>query len=672
MLKHVFRIALLVASWLLITACGNAQKPRFLPPDQRPQLEANLPWPADSFLVLGYHDVEDDAADQRYLAVRTSALNDQFAWLRDHGYHPVSVQQIIDAHNGVRPLPAKAVLLTFDDGYRSFYDRVWPLLQAYKWPALWAPVGSWVDAPPDQKVDFGGLMTARNKFATWDMVRELSKSPLVEIGSHTWNSHYGSQANPQGSQLPAVANRLYDKNTGQYETDAQFTQRIENDVVRITNKLKEVTGKAPRAWVWPYGASSGTSLAIAKKHGYQLAFTLQDGLANTRDLSSIPRVLISGNPNIREFATTLNQVQEVAPKRVMHVDLDYVYDENPVQQKANIDKLIQRVFDMKITHVYLQAFADPTGDGTVKSVYFHNSVLPVREDLFNYMAWQLSTRAGVTVYAWMPVMAVDLDPSIPRVEAWDPKTNRIGASREHYQRVSPWSPQARQQITQLYQDLARYSMFRGILFHDDAMLTDFEDASPVAMDAYHEAGFNGTIGDIRSNPETFQRWTRYKSRYLIDFTRSLTDAVRDIRGPFVKTSRNIYAMPVLEPESEAWFAQNMNDFLSTYDWVAPMAMPLMEGVPLNESNAWLDKLVRTVAKNPNALNKTVFELQARDWTKDENHSEISGAQLAEWMKQLQMSGAKHFGYYPDDFINDKPEMSQVRPAFSSYWYPKND
>ncbi len=74
MLKHVFRIALLVASWLLITACGNAQKPRFLPPDQRPQLEANRPWPADSFLVLGYHDVEDDAADQRYLAVRTSAI----------------------------------------------------------------------------------------------------------------------------------------------------------------------------------------------------------------------------------------------------------------------------------------------------------------------------------------------------------------------------------------------------------------------------------------------------------------------------------------------------------------------------------------------------------------------------------------------------------------------
>lgn len=46
--------------------------------------------------------------------------------------------------------------------------------------------------------------------------------------------------------------------------------------------------------------------------------------------------------------------------------------------------------------------------------------------------------------------------------------------------------------------------------------------------------------------------------------------MRNIRGPQVQTARNIYAMPVLEPESEAWFAQNLNDFLNTYDWTAPM------------------------------------------------------------------------------------------------------
>lgn len=670
MLKHFLRMGLLVAGWLLMTACGNAENPRFTPPADRPMPESTQPWPRNSFLVIAYHDIEDDGADQRYMSVRTSALNDQMVWLKRNGYQPVSVQQILDARNGGAPLPPKAVLLTFDDGYSSFYTRVWPLLKAYNWPALWVPVGIWVGTPENKKVDFGGLPTPREKFATWDMVREVSRSPLVEVGSHTWASHYGGVANPQGSTQPAVANRMYNKKTGQYETDEEYRARIDKDVAMITAKLKEVTGKAPRAWVWPYGAANGISLDIIKKHGYQMAFTLNEGLGNVNNLDSIPRYLVSGNPSINNFANAVIGIQEPPRMRVMHVDLDYVYDKDPKQQQKNIDKLIQRVFDMKISHVFLQAYADPTGDGTVKELYFKNRWLPVRSELFNFLAWQLQTRGGVKVYAWMPVLAFDLDKSLPRVQAWDPETGTAKVDPKQYQRLSPFNPVARQRITEIYEDLARYSNFNGVLFHDDALLTDFEDASPDAMAAYRQAGFKGSITDIRNNPQEFERWTRFKSRELIDFTKSLTRTVQSIRGPQVRTARNIYAMPVLDPKSESWFAQNLNDFLETYDWTAPMAMPLMEGVPLNESNAWLDKLVHAVAEHPGALNRTVFELQARDWRKQENHAEISGAQLKEWMQQLQMSGAFNFGYYPDDFINDQPEMSEVRPAFSSYWYPQ--
>ena len=424
-----------------------------------------------------------------------------------------------------------------------------------------------------------------------------------------------------------------------------------------------MTGKAPRAWVWPYGVASGTTLAIARRHGYQMAFTLYDGLGDVNHLDSIPRLLVAGNPSIRNFANAVINAQEPATMRVMHIDLDYVYDPDPAQQQKDLDKLIQRVADMKIMHVFLQAYADPTGDGTVKEVYFKNRWLPVRADLFNFVAWQLQTRGGVLVYAWMPVLAFDLDKSLPRVQAWDPKTGKTAVDPHQYQRLSPWNPVARQRITEIYEDLARYSSVRGVLFHDDALLSDYEDASPDAMAAYHKAGFAGSIADIRNNPQTFERWTRYKSRTL-----SLANAFKAIRGPQIKTARNIYAMPVLDPKSEAWYAQNLSDFLSTYDWTAPMAMPLMEGVPASESNAWLDRLVNAVGRHPGALNKTVFELQARDWRKAENHAEISGKQMASWMQQLQMSGAENFGCYPDDFINDQPEMKAIRPSFSSYWY----
>ena len=671
MVNKSIRISLMVIGWLLMTCALRAETIPFLPPDARPQPEANKPWPQNKFLVLAYHDVEDDAADQRYLAVRTSALNDQIGWLLHNGYKAVSVQNILDANAGLITLPPKAFLLSFDDGYSSFYTRVWPLLKAWNVPALWAPVGSWVDTPEQKKVDFGGLMTPRERFATWEMVRELAQSPLVEIGAHTWASHYGIQANPQGSREPAVANRFYDKASGRYESDQQFHQRIDTDVRKVSDKIADVTGKAPRAWVWPYGAANGTSLAIAKSRGYQLAFTLGDGLGDVRDLDNIPRLLISGNPSIKAFASQVTQIQEREPVRVMHVDLDYVYDKDPAQQRKNIDKLIQRVYDMKITHVFLQAFSDPLGDGTVKALYFPNRRLPMRADLFNFVAWQLQTRGGVKVYAWMPVLAFDLDSALPRVQRWDAQSNTLRQATRPYVRLSPWNSQVRDEIRDIYQDLARYATFDGVLFHDDAVLTDYEDAGTGAMAAWRAAGHREDIAQIRQNPAALHAWTRFKSQALIDFTRTLSQSVKAIRGPQVRTARNIFALPILQPESEAWFAQNLDDFLAAYDWTVPMAMPLMESVPAEESNAWLTRLVKAVAARPGALNKTIFELQARDWAQKPQRA-VADERLVEWMRVLQLNGIKNYGYYPDDFLNNQPDISRIRPEFSSYWYPDND
>ena len=119
MKKGIFQ-AVAIFFALFITVASAHQKPDFLKPQERPGLNMDRPWPANHFLALCYHDVEDDSADERYMSVRTSALNDQMAWLKNNGYTAVSVQQILDAHNGGTVLPDKAVLLSFDDGYSSF------------------------------------------------------------------------------------------------------------------------------------------------------------------------------------------------------------------------------------------------------------------------------------------------------------------------------------------------------------------------------------------------------------------------------------------------------------------------------------------------------------------------------------------------------------------------
>jgi biofilm PGA synthesis lipoprotein PgaB len=662
----ISRFILLLGA-LLISACAQ-QAPAFVPPSERPVAVNETPWPKNHVLGIAYHDVEDRDPDQAVVAVRTERMIEQLAWLRENNYKPVTVDQIMAARNGGPALPPKAVLLSFDDGYSSFYTRVMPVLRAYKWPALLAPVGSWIDTPLNQPVDFAGTPRKRSDFLTWEQIREISKSGLVEIAAHTDANHKGVLANPQGNLQPAAATRRYDAITGRYETEAQFQQRIRTDVMAISEKIRKVTGTKPRVWVWPYGMADGTSLTVVGEQGYQMALTLDDGLDTLDNLMSSPRFLVASDPDGEHFANSIVSVQAESPMRVVHVDLDNVYDPDPAQQEINLGKLIQRMADMGANTVFLQAFADPVGDGLVHRLYFPNRHLPLAADIFDRVAWQLRTRAHVKVFAWMPVLSFALDSKLPRVTRWDPKTGTASIDPDQYQRLSPFDPNVRRIIGEIYEDLARLTSVDGILFHDDAVLSDFEDASPEALKVYAANGLPGSIAALRDDPSAMQRWTRFKSRYLIDFTQELTAKVRAIRGPQVLTARNIFAEPMLNPESEAWFAQNLDDFLSTYDWTAPMAMPLMEKQTAAQSGPWLEKLVATVKSRPGALNRTVFELQARDWTKKVD-ADIDGAQLADWMGVLMRQGATSFGYYPDNFLENLPDLKTVRPALSNKWNP---
>lgn len=107
MKKFTYWLLWLVFTLMAIPRVSMATSVPFLPPAERAHPLSQQPWPVNSFLTLAYHDVEDGGANQRYLAVRTSALIDQMNWLHDNGYQPVSVQQIIDAHEHKGTLPPK-------------------------------------------------------------------------------------------------------------------------------------------------------------------------------------------------------------------------------------------------------------------------------------------------------------------------------------------------------------------------------------------------------------------------------------------------------------------------------------------------------------------------------------------------------------------------------------
>lgn len=673
MMKRLLRcLAGLALPMLMLNACAE-QEGRFTPPMERPQAIREQPWPRNQVLVLAYHDIMDSEPDQQYVATRTANFVAQMRWLELNHYVPVSIDQILAAREGKVELPARAVLLTFDDGYRSMYDRVYPILKRNHWPALFAPVGAWLDTPEDQMVDFSGQPRPRDKFVTWDQIREMSDSGLIEIGAHTQNLHKGILANPQGNVEPAAATLKYDPVTKRYETLDEFRQRLDTDVSAITDTITRVTGKAPRVWVWPYGASSGIGLEVVQAHGYPMAMTLEEGLLDIQNLMNIPRALIAFDPTLESFASSVVNAQERVTMRTVRIDLDYVYDPDPKQMDENVGRLIDRLASLRPSAVMLQTYADPKGDGVIREVYFPNSQLPMRADLFNRVVNQIHTRMPerVRVYAWMPVLTFDLK-GLPHVmEMTDEGKRRIDPKQ--YRRLTPFSSEVRARVKALYRDMAAsVPVLEGVAFHDDLLMSDYEDVSDPALAVMHNAGFGTDVLALRQDHARSMAWARYKGRYMNEFTAELMAEVRALRGSDVKSARNIFAEPVVNPESEEWYAQNLEDFLNTYDYVMPMLMPYMEGVrePKQVHN-WMARAVDRVRAYPHGLDKTIFELQAQDWRSDTGQGDrwISSRTLAHWMQDLFEMGGLHLGYYPDDFYNNTPSQQVIRSVMSTSWAP---
>lgn len=623
-----------------------------------------------NFPVLCYHDVRDDLIGDLDLdgaGVSTDTLISHFAWFKEHGFHPVSIDDLIAAREGKKPLPDKPILLTFDDGYKSFYTRIYPLLRLFNYPAIFAFVSKWLEVDEDGLVKYGKQgKVPRNHFVSWAEIREMQASGLVEIASHSYDSHHGVIGNPQGNLQAALVTRIYDKKTKTYETDQAYQKRVRDDLFKNSAVIEAHTGIRPRVMVWPYGAYNGMTLQIAKQAGMPFSLTLDDGYASLSRLSTINRLLISRNVSIGNLSGRLYKWTKEEPVRAAHIDLDYIYDPNPVQQAKNLDKLLDRIKAMKINTVYLQAFADPDGDGTADALYFKNRHLPMRADLFNRVAWQIHSRASVDmVYAWMPVLSFSLTKQQSKdLLVYNQQQGKFSPSQANYRRLSPFHPEAKRIIGEIYEDLAKYNWFNGVLFQDDAYLNDFEDANPKALDYYAHHGFPRSIAAIRKNPKLMQRWTRLKSKALVDFTDYLMQRVRRYRLVH-KTARDIYAEAVLNPYAEEWYAQSLGLYLKHYDYPVVMAYPYMENAASPER--WLLKLRAKVAAYPKGLKNTVFKLQTVDWRY--NNRPILTRTLVKQIRLLYRRGALNVAYYPDDFVKNHPKLKQIMGVISTRTYP---
>ncbi|SMF22527.1 biofilm PGA synthesis lipoprotein PgaB [Pseudogulbenkiania subflava DSM 22618] len=622
--------------------------------------------PDNKLTILTYHEIADksDALEPAFAVSPTNFVR-QMDWLKNNGYHFVSMDDVLADRSGKKPLPEKAVLLTFDDGYRSMYANAFPVLKMFKAPAVVALIGNWLDT--NGTVRFEGKPVPRNVMLMWDDVRAMTQSGLVEIANHTYNMHEGILANPQGNMQPAATARRYLPELKRYEDEASYRKRIYADLKRNSDLLRKHTGKAPRIMIWPYGRYNSTSSDVAHQLGMPIGMTLDDGANNEQTpLHALRRVLIEGNITLDAFRKELaireaNISDNDRPGKIMHVDLDYIYDPDPAQQEHNLGRLLDRIVAMGVNTVYLQAYADPDGNGAADAVYFPNRHLPMRADLFNRVAWQIRTRTPVKrLYAWMPMLAFELPKNEPaasdKVVTLPNKANHLTMG---YPRLSPFSPRVRQVIRDLYQDLARSTPFEGLLFHDDVTLSDYEDASPMALKTYKEWGLPTSLEEIRSNDDLLGRWTILKINTLDNFAMELADVVRQ-EQPGLKTARNLYATVALNPRSEVWYSQSLDNSLANYDFTAIMAMPYMENAA--DPMAFLHEIVDKVKEHPDAMDKVVFELQAIDWR---SNKPVPSQEMADTIRTLYGWGARHVGYYPDNLHRDHPDPAVLKPVLDS-------
>ena len=337
------------------------------------------------FVSIVFHNVVDKREDMDPDGITADRLIALFEFLRGNGWTAITLDDLDQAARHSRSLPARAILITVDDGYRSAYSRIFPLLLAYRMPALVALVGSWMS------------LTGDPRYMTWDQAREMQRSGLVEFASHSYDLHHGAVGNPQGNELPPAAFRRYDPVLG-YESEDQFRMHIRQDLNKSIDLMKRELGRTPRAIVWPYGRYTAATNDVAREEGFTFGLTLDSEPADASKRMAIPRYLFTQDSDFGRVISDLRSINVLSPaQRLVRLDPSALWSANANETDARLGKVIERVRKLGATSVFIDA-AVPGANDTLSAAWFPNRYLPVRADVFSRFAWQLRTRAGVNVY----------------------------------------------------------------------------------------------------------------------------------------------------------------------------------------------------------------------------------------------------------------------------------
>lgn len=129
--------------------------------------------------VLNYHNISSGKCDWHH--VTTDQLRKHFEYLNKNGYTTIFISELLEHVEQKKPLPAKPVMITLDDGYRDNFTNLYPLLQEYNIKANIFLVAGFIQSPDNKHLSPNPM----GEFMHVDEALAMRKD-LVQFGSHTF------------------------------------------------------------------------------------------------------------------------------------------------------------------------------------------------------------------------------------------------------------------------------------------------------------------------------------------------------------------------------------------------------------------------------------------------------------------------------------------------------
>ena len=202
-------------------------------------------------------DVHDEQV--RY-TVTPENFRAQLDYLDAHGYHVIPLADLVDYVSGRRRgIPAKAVVITVDDGWLCAYTTIFPELQRRHWP--------WT------LFVYPAIVGVGEHAVSWEEIREMAAAG-VDIESHTYT-------HPFLTRLPTLDHELADSKEA----------------------LELIAGRPVRFLSYPYGDFDDNVISAARCDGYRAAVTTHRApVAKGVSVMEMGRYLVHNDTTMEEFA----------------------------------------------------------------------------------------------------------------------------------------------------------------------------------------------------------------------------------------------------------------------------------------------------------------------------------------------------------------------------------